>query len=154
VLDKTKHVLKFMTFLKYNYNMPFHLKKKVALACVMSALLYGSEAWLISDIRAVEVLYGKVVRALLGVKKSTPLLLCLVEADMHLLTDLILDQRRKFMHRKANPPIDCPMQFALHLTRELQCQEIQSFMKYQRHTPTNLAAAIQESSQTKTRFWC
>ena len=39
VEDKSKHILKFMTFLNYNYNMPFPLKKKVANACVLSAIL-------------------------------------------------------------------------------------------------------------------
>ena len=152
VQDKIKHVLKFMTFLKYNYNMPFQLKKKVAMSCVMSALLYGCEAWLTADIRAIEQLYGKVVRALLGVKKSTPLLLCLVEADMKPLSDLILDQRSKFMQRKAQSPDDHPLRFALRLTRDLQCQEMRSFRKYEGPTPADLCAAIREAAVNQSRF--
>ena len=49
VNDKAKHVLKFITFLKKNYNMPFSLKKRVAEACIVSALTYGCESWLTAN---------------------------------------------------------------------------------------------------------
>ena len=40
---RLKHVFKFHTFFHKNAGLPFFMKKHVAEACLMSALLYGCE---------------------------------------------------------------------------------------------------------------
>ena len=87
--DKIKHVYTFFTFLKNNHNMPFILKGKVAETCVLSALIYGTETWLTDNFKPLPILYGRIIRALLGVKHSIPIDLCLIEAGMNPLKNII-----------------------------------------------------------------
>ena len=61
---KNKHVLKFVSFLRSNYNMPFIGKRKVAEACILSALLCGVDTWLTSNFRELVVLYNNILSSL------------------------------------------------------------------------------------------
>ena len=118
--DKIKHVFKFFTFLKKNHNMPFILKRKVAEACVLSALIYGTETYLTDNLRKqLDILYGRIIRVLLGVKHSTPIDLCLIEAGMNPLKNIIMDRRRTFMANKV--PIltlDDPSRYVRYCDKE------------------------------------
>ncbi len=68
---KMAHVTKFISFLKKNNDIPFHVKKRVFEACVMSAILYGCESWLNADLRPVMKLYNWALKYLLRVRLST-----------------------------------------------------------------------------------
>ena len=153
VKDKMKHVLKFVTFLKKQHNMPFTVKRKVAEACVTSAIIYGAETWLCDNFRPLEVLYGKVIRSLLGVRHSTPLELCLVEADMPPLNDLIIGRRKsfmeKFLHREST---DSPLHDALAVTREVSSAGLRAFRSYDDYTNVNLAGIIAQKAMQHSRF--
>ena len=46
ISGKMKHVIKFFTFLNRNAEVPFHLKKIIADACILSTVLYGCAKWL------------------------------------------------------------------------------------------------------------
>ena len=46
VKDKTKHTIKYYSFLNRDSDLPFMMKRRVAEACLMSSLLYGSETWI------------------------------------------------------------------------------------------------------------
>ena len=102
--------------------------------------------------RSIEILYGKIVRSLLGVKTSTPLYLCLIEAGMQPINDMILTQRKKFMEKMADVPDDYPLKFALNLTDNLLCYEMRSFKKYLDFTPQDLQTIITELSAEKSRY--
>jgi hypothetical protein len=69
--DKRKHLLKLVTFLSKNCDMPFHLKYKVFNACFFTSIIYGCESWLYVNSREIESLFMSAVRALLGVRVST-----------------------------------------------------------------------------------
>ena len=39
----------------------------------MTTLIYGTETWLTDNFKQLNILYGRIIRALLGVKHSTPI---------------------------------------------------------------------------------
>ena len=55
--NKMCHVLKFISFLSRNNDVPFIIKKKIFDAALMSAILYGSESWLNGDLKPIEKQY-------------------------------------------------------------------------------------------------
>ena len=151
--DKIKHVFKFFTFLKKNHNMPFILKRKVAEACVLSALIYGTETWLTDNFKQLDILYGRIIRALLGVKHSTPIDLCLIEAGMHPLKNIIMERRRIFMANKV--PIltlDDPLGYCLNLTRGIKGRQLRAFRSYEGYLPINTCERIRSQGAEKTRY--
>ena len=76
---KEKHVLKFIAFITKNTDCPFWVKKKVFEAALLTAVLYSCESWLSRSLAHVQSLYMTLVKVLLGVRKTTPNGLCLIE---------------------------------------------------------------------------
>lgn len=86
--------------------MPFALKHLVAEACIATALIYGAETWLTGDFRPLELLYSKVVRALLGVQQTLPMDLCLTEAGLPGPRNAAV--KKNFMGNATQLEADCP----------------------------------------------
>ena len=119
VIDKKKHLNKLLIFLRVNKDMPFAVKRKVVEAAFNSAILYGSECWLNTNLRPIEVMYMAAVRALLGVRQSVPADICLVEAGMLPLVAVVKKKQQSFllkMTEKRCDMTDDPLIFALSLT--------------------------------------
>ena len=55
----------------------------------MSCILYGCEAWLNVPLKMVEIMYMKAVKALLGVRITTPNDLCLIEGGLRPLSAIV-----------------------------------------------------------------
>ena len=70
--SKKKQLNKLLIFFATNYDAPFTVKKRVLEACFMSCILYGCEAWLNVSLKPVESMYMQAVKALLGVRITTP----------------------------------------------------------------------------------
>lgn len=51
---KMPHVIKFVSFLNKNNDIPFRVKKRVFEACLVSTILYGCESWLNADLRPIK----------------------------------------------------------------------------------------------------
>lgn len=99
VKEKTKNLNKLIIFLTTNYDAPFFVKKKVFQAAFSAAILYGMESWLGVSLKAVEILYMKGVKALLGVRSSIPNDLCLVEAGLPPLHSIVLNAQARFFRK-------------------------------------------------------
>lgn len=69
--SKIAHVLKYVSFIKKNNDIPFIVKKRALDAALMSALLYGCESWLTADLKPVQSLYNRCLKELLDVRRST-----------------------------------------------------------------------------------
>ena len=54
---KMPHVLKFVSFVKKNNDIPYIVKRRVFEAALMSTLLYGCESWIGADIKPMAKLY-------------------------------------------------------------------------------------------------
>lgn len=76
---KMCHVLKFVSFLKKNRDVPFYVKRRIFDAALMSSILYGCESWLDGDLKPVIKLYNWGIKQLLGVRISTCNDLCYCE---------------------------------------------------------------------------
>ena len=75
-------------------------KRVVFDAAVTSSLLYSTESWLSNNVKRIEKQYNQLVRCLLGVRKNTSINMCMLEAGIVPVRDLIAKQRCKFMKRK------------------------------------------------------
>ena len=149
---RSKHVLKFITFLQKNPDMPFSAKKAVAESCIVSAILYGTETWLTSSFKPLEVLYNRVIKALLGVRISTPNDLCYFECGVSRLRDRILKSRSNFMvKRVGTAPPDEPISIAHMLIGSVRSPRYRSFRQFETYQETDMRQHI-ISLRTKSRF--
>ena len=118
---KMCHVLKFVSFVSKNNDIPFIVKRKVFDAALISTILYGCESWLGGDLKPVNKLYNWCLKQLLGVRKSTCNNLCLVELGYPPLRALVSHKQRKFfkgMWNERSNMMDDPLVHAINLTLE------------------------------------
>ena len=94
--SKVCHILKFISFIKKNNDIPFYVKRKVFDAALMSSVLYGCESWLSGDLKPVIKLYHWGLKQLLGVRSTTCNDLCYVEAGYPPLKDLVKNKQHIF----------------------------------------------------------
>ena len=113
---KMPHVLKFVSFIGKNNNVPFAVKRRVFDAALMSSILYGCESWIGGDLKPMMKLYNWCLKVLLGVRKSTCNDLCYVESGYPPLQDLVCYRQHKFIHASWRERIhqhDNPLHFVL-----------------------------------------
>ena len=118
---KNKELNKLLIFFATNYDAPFAVKKKVLEACFTSCILYGCEAWLNVPLKIVETMYMKAVKALLGVRITTPNNLCLIEAGLRPLTGMVKNRQKKFfakMVEERSDMNDDPFMHVLGITQD------------------------------------
>ena len=119
---RNRELNKLLIFFATNYDAPFQVKKRVLEAAFLSTILYGCESWLKVPLKAVEVMYMKAVRALLGVRATTPTNLCLLEGGLKPLESLVKSRQKKFfvkMMAKRADMMDDPLMHAINITKEL-----------------------------------
>ena len=94
---KNPHFLKFTAFIKKNEKCPFHIKRQVFRACMLSTILYSCEVWYSTCIhKKLSTMYLACVKALLGVRKQTDNDLSLQEIMMPSLEALVHDIQLKY----------------------------------------------------------
>ena len=120
--SKNRELNKLLVFLATNYDAPFHVKKRVLEAAFLSSILYGCESWLKVSLKPVEVMYMKAVRALLGVRATTPTNLCLLEGGFKPLESMVKTRQKKFFEKTTtarSEMTDDPLMHAINITKEL-----------------------------------
>ena len=114
---KLCHVLKFVSFVKRNNDVPFIIKRRVFDAALTSSLLYGCESFIGADIKPLIKLYNWAMKEMLGVRKTTSNLVCYAELGYPSLPDLLKFRQHKFLHKmwseRANMDDD-PLSFAIN----------------------------------------
>jgi hypothetical protein len=111
---KLPHAIKYEAFVKKNCDAPFPVKLRVFESALVSAVLYGSEAWLSHSASTIaSPLYASCVRSLLGVRKTTATNLCIIEAGLPSLPSRLKSMQKKFLNKARQP--DDPLMFALDL---------------------------------------
>lgn len=148
--EKSKHLLKFFSFLRKNPDMPFLAKRMVADACVVSALTYGVETWMTANFKAMDTLYHRLIKALLGVRSAIPNDMCLLEAGFRPLRERILQSRASLMRTLPDEP-DVPVNKALVLISSITSHRWTSFQVYQGLEVADLSKQIL-NKQDKSRF--
>lgn len=91
--SKIHNVLRFVSFIRKNNDIPFTVKKRVLDAAIVSALLYGCESWLSADIKCMVKLYNWYLKELLGVRRSTCNVACYIEAGYLSLLQMIKNKQ-------------------------------------------------------------
>jgi hypothetical protein len=118
---KMAHAIKYEAFVKKNSDAPFPVKLKVFESALVSAVLYGSEAWMSPSASSIaNPLYSSCVRSLLGVRKTTATNLCLIEAGIPCLPSRLKSLQKKFFDKARQERAelaDDPLMFALDLAR-------------------------------------
>ena len=160
--SKNKELNKLLIFFATNYDAPFSVKKKVLEAAFMSCILYGCEAWLNVPLKMAETMYMKAVKALLGVRITTPNDLCLIESGLKPLKSLVLKRQSKFfkkMLEARSDMTDDPFMHAFGITRDMNStmwKYIESVMDADDNFVENGMADIKEGVQnqplTATKF--
>ncbi len=119
---KMPHVLKFVSFIKKNNDIPYIVKKRVFEAALMSTLLYGCESWIGADIKPMAKLYNWCLKQLLGVRKFTCNDVCYAESGYPPLKDLIEFKQHTFyrtMWQERSTYDDDPLFFVLNLVKDM-----------------------------------
>ena len=117
--SKMSHVLKFVSFVTKNNDIPFVIKKRVFDAALMSSLIYGCESWIGADLKSMVKLYNWCLKRLLGVRKLTCNDVCFVESGYPPFKDLIKYRQHKFFHsmwQKRSQYDDDPLAFTIKIT--------------------------------------
>ena len=118
--NKMCHVLKFVSFLRKNNDIPYIVKRRVFDAALTSSLLYGCESWVGADIKPVVKLYNWALKQLLGVRRTTSNQVCYAEAGCPPLADLVKYEQHKFFRNKWSEReylVDDPLIFAINLIK-------------------------------------
>ena len=97
-LAKTVHVVKFVSFIKKNSDVPFLGKKnkKSVYAALMSVVLYGCESWLNADIKPIAKLYNWALKTLLHVWMTSRSDVCNIESENPPIHAVIKKSRESF----------------------------------------------------------
>ena len=118
---KLPHVLKFVSFLRKNNDVPFIVKRRFFDAALTSTLLYGCESWVGADIKPASKLYNWCIKELLAVRRSTCNDVCYVESGYPPLSDLVKLKQHRFFHSKwqeRSAYADDPLYFVMNLVKE------------------------------------
>ena len=119
--NKTKELNKLLIFFAANYDAQFRVKKKVLEAAFLSSILYGCESWLKVSLKPVETMYMKAVRALLGIRGTVPMDLCLVEAGLRSVESLVKMRQKKFFDKMLDSRagmLDDPLMHAIAIVEQ------------------------------------
>ena len=162
--NKNKELNKLLIFFATNYDAPFRVKKRVLEAAFLSSILYGCESWLKVCLKPVNVMYMKAVRALLGVRATTPTNVCLVEGGFKPLESLVKTRQQKFFKKMITAReemSDDPLMHAISIVKEHN-RPVWSYMetilngeKFVEEELHNIKQAIHDAppSATKSRTY-
>ena len=120
VIEKQKHLNKLIIFFFKNQDMPFLIKKKVLDAAFSAALLYSCESWLHVSVSEIQKIYHSAIKSMLGVRKTTSNILCLLELGYPPILSYIQNRQKIFFRKmitERQEMEDDPLMFAINLTK-------------------------------------
>ncbi len=91
-------MLKFVSFMRKDNDIPFIVQRRLFDAALISALLYGCGSWVSADVKPVIKLYNWAIKELLGVRRTTSNLVSYAELGYPPLPDLVQYKQHKFYH--------------------------------------------------------
>ena len=105
---KKSNEAKFYAWLAINHTTPFPIKLQVLYACLFQAILYSCETW--GDISPFQeellIIEKKALRAILGVKKSTPDDILYIELNREDIITSIHQRQYNFFRKFLQLPLD------------------------------------------------
>lgn len=140
------HVLKFVSFIRKNNDIPFVAKRRVFEAALMSSLIYGCESWIGADIKPMLKLYNWCLKTLLGVRRSTCNDVCYVESGYPPLQEIIRYKQHKFFHnmwQDRSQYNDDPLAFVIGLVTNTNTPTGRLLREFTNTEVTDLSDAMQ-----------
>ena len=116
----TKSLRKFQSFLSKNSDAPFCVKRKVWSAAFNSAIFYGSETWMSSNLKVANNVYLSSLRDLLGVRKTVCSDLVYLESGEPSATAFITRKQRKFLKKLQSRPDYDRSYFATFINKAIE----------------------------------
>ena len=150
---------KFAIFCAANKQMPFRYKKLVFEAAVTTSLLYSAESWFTDSIKPIEQQYNQMVRCLLGVRRNTSIDLCLIEAGVIPIKQVLAQRRATFLKSKLiENDAEQPFMFTFRLCNEHNTTAYRYMSRYIGHTAAvnpfqNLINCIYRKSSNATKLY-
>ena len=157
--DKQKHLNKLIIFLYKNQDMPFFVKKQVLDAAFTSALLYGCESWVDVSYTDIEKIYISAIKSLLGVRKTTPNNLCLLELGYPPIKSYIRNRQKLFFSKALEERqgfTDDPFMFAMKLIEHSKTDTYIHTIISQEHINSGidiLKQSVRNSQKTKMKTY-
>ena len=114
-------MLKYVSFVTKNNDVPFIVKRLVLEAALMSSLMYGCESWLCADVKPVLKLYNWSIKQLLGVRRTTSNLVCYAELGYPSLPDFFRFKHHRFFQRmwaERSAMQDDPLSLAIKIVKD------------------------------------
>ena len=118
--SKRSHVIKFISFLKKNAEAPFAVKELVFKSALSSAILYGCESWLCSDIKSAISPILTAQKQLLSVRNQTCTDLVQAELAYPDTAAIVKESQRKFIDKLTSREgyVGSPAYLALNLAKQ------------------------------------
>ena len=137
-------VVKFFAFLKSNKNAPISIKLKVLDACVISFILHNAETWADSRIERLEVIYRRMLKAILGVRITTCSEMLYVELDVpSIKTRLLIKQWKLWKKVRELNDID-PLGYIISTAKQHRLKEVKYY--------EDLVANYESVDEIKNKF--
>jgi hypothetical protein len=131
--------------------MPYSVKAKVLNAALLSSILYSCESWLTDQLSPINKHYMSAVKLLLGVRITTPNILCLVEAGMPELSATVLKRQGNFMRKfLQHSSGEEPLAHALHLCADTSMgRRLRRAAEYLGDAETNSRVSLRTQCRTR-----
>ena len=132
IKERQKQFSRFTAFLRENYNAPLSVKETVLEAGVTSAVLHNCESWGDANLDALEALYKKSLKYMLGVRKTVCNEFPYIELGRPTIKSLVLKRQYKFykncvrdrdwplLRHIIRQAMDCRCSYIKHYTNLLQ----------------------------------
>ena len=121
--------IKYNNFILRNYLAPLSVKLRVLDSCVSSTLVYGCEAWGLSNVSAIETAYRMGIKRALGVRECINNEIAYLETNRETLSIRIRKQQLKFwkmFKEQVEGDVTNPLNGLLKLGNDINLK----FMKY------------------------
>ena len=138
------NVVKYFAFLRSNSNAPVDIKIKVLQACTVTSILHNAETWADVKVEWLEVLYRRMMKAIVGVRLTTCTEILYIELDLVSIKTQILMKQWTFWKKIQELEDDNPLSYAIALAKQLGLKEVKHYEK--------LITTFQSTEEIKNKF--
>ena len=117
ISKRNTSIIKFFAFLRHNAHAPVDVKVKVPEACVMSSILYNAETWADTKVDRLEVVYRRMLKAILGIGVTTCTEFPYIELGLPSIRTRILIKQWEFWRKINESDDDTPLKHVIETAK-------------------------------------
>ena len=148
IKKRNVNIIKYFAFLRNNANAPVDVKVKVLEACV-SAILYNAETWANTKIDHLEVVYRRMLKAILGIGVTTCTEFPYIELGVPSMRTRIAMKQWEFWNKITEMNNDSPLKQVITTAERYGLKEIKHYVDLM--NTFNSKLEIEEQFFEKTR---